>query len=301
MIVVILKGGLGNQMFQYALGLSLARKYSVPLVLDTTYLNDRTPRKNFTFRKYELNSFNINPKFTLLSRLSFILPIPLLWLSLSQFKARSLSVIGIRQYVRQVGNKLDLSVLDFGGNLTLEGYFQSEQYFENFKEDILRAFSFKNDASQNTNSLIQKITNEESVCLHVRRGDYVAFKNVATEMGILGIDYYTRAISVIKREKNISRIYIFSDDIPWCRSSLNFGDIPVTYEDEISISRQDGFRVMSAFRYFVIGNSTYSWWAAWIGSMRSSSRGGVVVAPSIWAEGGNTNTNDILPKSWIRV
>jgi hypothetical protein len=296
MIKVFLRGGLGNQMFQYALGIALAKRYNTDLVFDTTFLNDRTPRNGFTFRSYALGMFNVAPKFTFLSRISFRFPIPVLWLGLSQLIAHTLSFIGIRPYIRRHGDRLDFSVLKRGGNICIDGYFQSEQYFENAIDEVARAFTFKEPIPPELKTITDWMGIERGVCVHVRRGDYVSNPIVAQGLGVLGPDYYARAFEEMKRRINISRVYIFSDDIPWCKENLSFGNTPVTYEDAF-LDRKgfDGFRLMTHCQNFIIGNSTYAWWAAWLANA------GVVIAPSVWAKDGSVVSDEIIPRRWIRI
>ncbi len=300
MIVVILKGGLGNQMFQYALGVALSQKHNVSLTLDTTFLNDRTPRPNFTLRRYELGTFNAEPNFTLFSRLSFLLPVPLLWLGLSQVTARALSLVGIRPYVRQVGDGFDPSILNRGGNLTLDGYFQSERYFEACSDLIQKELSFRGEVTPEFEAAAGRMENGESLCLHVRRGDYVKNPVVTETMGVLGADYYTRAFGALREKTDISHVYVFSDDTEWCRANLSFGSIPVTYEGELPArTGPEAFRLMTHAKNFIIGNSSYSWWAAWLGT--KGKNGGFVVAPQTWSLSGGSARSEILPERWIRV
>src|SRR3989344_5417606 len=80
MVTVFLRGGLGNQMFQYAMGLTLAKRNKTELVLDTVHVQDRFPRRNFTYRTFDLDVFTLAPRFTLLSRVAKILPLPGVWL-----------------------------------------------------------------------------------------------------------------------------------------------------------------------------------------------------------------------------
>jgi len=300
MIVVILKGGLGNQMFQYALGLFLSKKYHVPLKLDATFLNDRTPRPHFTFRAYALDIFNLEPNFTFLSRLSFLLPLPILWLGLSQIKSRLLSILGIRPYVRQKNDAFDASLFDRGGNITVDGYFQSERYFAEAMPEVQNAFGFKEELPSELQSIAHRMENEESVCVHVRRGDYVSDSVVASSLGFIGAEFFDRALAELQKTKTISRIYLFSDDIPWCRANLSFGDLPVVYEDEFP-SKTSGqtFQLMTHAKHFIIGNSTYSWWAAWVGTREANS--GMVIAPALWARAEGIAGHDILPNQWIRI
>ncbi len=168
--------------------------------------------------------------------------------------------------------------IPFEPSLNINGFFQSERYFDDQKDIILGLLTPKVSYSINWNT----------TSIHVRRGDYV--NNGAYEQ--LGIDYYTRAMAVTKSKHYM----IFSDDISWCKkrfvgSQFTFseGKSPVT---DLSLQ--------SSCEHNIIANSSFSWWGAYL----NKNPGKIIVAPNKWF--GTTlvnthNTKDLVPSSWIKI
>ncbi len=144
MIQVILRGGMGNQMFEYAHGLALAKRYKTDLLIDTTFLMDRFPRpKRFVYRHYELDTFTLPPHFTGFSKISSAAPIPGVWLGLDFAAVGMRSLAGVRKLIREKeGWHFDPSVAGVGADVCLWGFWQSEKYFAEAKEEVAHAFTF---------------------------------------------------------------------------------------------------------------------------------------------------------------
>jgi hypothetical protein len=249
MIVVRLKGGTGNQMFQYAYGRALSLKKGETLGLDKNYLGSfATPRE------YTLDVFNIKAQLAKSYQIFF-------------------SMLTLRYF---------------------DGYWQSENYFKEFENEIRKDFKLKNSPAQNILDLAKEISSSDSLCLHVRRGDYVG--NAYHET--VDRKYYEQGLKYISERTAISRIYVFSDDIEWCKENMKF-DYPMTFVgDEYSGEKGEGhLYLMSACKNFLIPNSSFSWWAAWL----SESKNKIVVAPKKWFNDESVNTDDITPKEWIRI
>ena len=139
---------------------------------------------------------------------------------------------------------------------------------------------------------------EHPVCLNVRRGDFVSNPLMNVEHGVLGLDYYYGAINeIIQKEKDI-HIYIFSDDIEWCSNNLKF-DVPTTFVDHTYAGEKFSsyLLLMQTCRHFIIPNSTFGWWAAWLSNHSNKT----VIAPKRWFNDASRNTKDILPNSWIKL
>ncbi len=299
MVISILRGGLGNQMFQYAAGLNLALKNKTELVLDTTYLNDRFPRKEVTFRNYDMDIFSIAPRFTALSKASGRFPIPGLWLGLDLGLTRARDVLGIRRLVKEREDFIfDPSVLAAGPSTALWGHWQTEKYFEESKERIRREFHFKDELRGEAEEIRKKISASASVALHVRRGDYVAFKRVANDMGTADIEYYEKAVRyVAERVKNPS-FFVVSDDIEWCRENIK-PPFPTMYLTDASRGPKASYHLhlMSLCEHNIIANSTFSWWGAWLNMNPKK----IVVAPARWSASAEKKKLDIIPAGWTLI
>ena len=294
MIIVKLQGGMGNQMFQYATGRALSLKYGVPLGLDLSFLLDRTQRlnfHNFTFRNYDLDVFNIEAEIVPKSK------IPLvnrtfggsLGIYINYFKNIFFTLKGVEK-----GFNFDPSIFDLGHNVYLDGFWQSPKYFEGIKDIIRKDFVIKKELSQEVNNLMQEIKNSNSLCIHVRRGDYLnnSFHNV------IGKKYYNEGIEFIKEKTHIDNIYVFSDDIKWCEENMSFPYNTVFVGEKYAGAKAEGnLALMSACKYFIISNSTFSWWGAWLSDYKDK----IVIAPKQWFADATISNNDLIPQEWVRI
>lgn len=297
MIVVVLRGGLGNQMFQYAAGLSVALKYNMPLVLDTTILNDRLPRKDITFRDYDLDIFPIAQPFTRLSTIAHTIPIAGVWAAGDLALIKTRDVLHMRKLIiEKQDGVFDPAVLESGNNITLWGRWQSERYFAYYRDHVREAFRFKDALNGPAAEVGKAIQASASVSLHVRRGDYVRFKSMETLMGKTDVSYYDRAIAFIAERVDCPHFFIFSDDIAWCREHIK-PPFPTTYLDETTQGRKSSFhlQLMSLCKHNIIANSTFSWWGAWLNSNPDK----IVIAPQRWYHDISAAKQDIIPESWI--
>ena len=290
MIVIELQGGLGNQMFQYALGRHLSLINNTSLYLDTCYLNDRKPKKNFTFRTFDLDIFNIaasiapvgiSKKYGL-TKPAFIKLINRI------IQPKPLSFIAEKKFT------FDATVLHLPDNVYLNGYWQSEKYFITIQEIIRKDFSLKLPLPVHVQKLQSVIENSNAVCLHVRRGDFVKVKM----HGTLGIDYYGKAARLMCEKITNPIFYIFSDDISWCKKNIVLPGNIVYIADEFAAEKSRGhFSLMIACKHFIIPNSSFGWWAAWLNTNPDK----IVMAPKVWFHNSNWDTKDILPLNWIRL
>jgi hypothetical protein len=178
--------------------------------------------------------------------------------------------------------------------LALYGLWQSEEYFRDVG-DVLRA-----DLQPRPGpfpELERQMRQTESVAVHIRRGDYLTA--VGRQFGFVGLDYYQRAIADLRADLASPHFYVFSDDIDWVACHLRV-DAPHT------LVRPDGgsepadhedFRLMRACRHFIVANSTFSWWAAWL----ADGPGKIVIAPRRWYRDDPEGhlTRDLLPSGWM--
>ena len=298
MITVFLRGGLGNQMFQYALGLHLARRNNTGLQIDTVFLNDRLPRSQFTYRTYDLDIFDIKPKFTALSKISGTISFPGLWLGLDLGLMGAQDVFGFRKMViedEREGYVFDPNVLQAGSNVLLYGRWASEKYFREIADEVQSAFRFSRPLGGEAKKLAVKIDACNSISLHVRRGDYLLPKYAKT-YGSTDLAYYERAVHYMLAHVPDARLFVISDDPAWSAENLKFS-IPATYLDYASAGPKNIFHMelMSRCKHHIIMNSSFSWWGAWL----NRNPGKIVVAPKIWDIG--KDSSDATPESWARL
>jgi hypothetical protein len=298
MIKVFLRGGLGNQMFQYAAGLNLAKKNNTELVLDTVHLQDRTPRKNFSYRDYDLGIFTFRQRFTLLSHIAKAIPIPAVWLGFDMAAAKVRDLLGLEKFISEKSERFDPAILDASGNIFLFGRWQSENYFKDIRGEVRSAFHFRIPLEGEAKEIGEKIGAVNSVSLHVRRGDFAAFENVTTLMGDTNLSYYASAATYIAERFKNPEFFIFSDDIEWCKQNIKLS-FPTTYVSSASEGPKASFHLelMALCKHNIIANSTFSWWGAWLNNNPEK----IVVAPKQWYADGRAGAEDIVPERWIRI
>lgn len=284
-------------MFQYALGLNLAKKNRCPLVLDSVFLRDRFPRRNFAYRTYDMDIFAIDASFTVLSDAANSFPVPGVWLGLDMVGILARRVSGSQILIREKTKVFDPSVLAAHGDILLYGRWQSEEYFADIADDVRTTFRFRHPLEGEAETLAEKIVALDSVSLLVRRGDYVTFKNMEQRMGATDIAYYDRAAKYIGERVTAPHFFVFSDDIQWCKTNVKI-PFPTSYVDDTSRGPKAAFHLelMSLCKHNVITNSTFSWWGAWL----NKNPGKIVIAPKQWYANPLIREN-IVPARWIKI
>ena len=297
MIVVRLKGGLGNQMFQYAAGRELQRRNGGELALDLTLLLDRYPRKNVVFRDYNLDIFPIQPRFTLLSHLARHLPVPLLYMRGASALTRLQDWVGSQRYI-SVYVGFYAEVMEARGNIYLDGYWQSPKYFEGSEDVLRREFVVKQPLSPQGEQVAARMAATDSICVNVRRTDYVTVQSSIDVHGFVGKEYYERGIAAIAPRLANPHIFLTSDDVPWCKENLRF-DYPTTVlgQEYKGYKFGEELTLMARCKHFLIPNSSFAWWAAWLGSSQDK----IVVCPKHWFRESKIDSSDLVPPQWIRV
>lgn len=287
MVIVKLMGGLGNQMFQYAMGRRLAEKHKTVLKLDTTFLLDRTFRKNFTFRNFDLQIFNIQENIASIQEIK----------SHYNILKRGISKLypncNLNSYVKEKKNDFDSTIINLGDNFYLDGYWASEKYFKDIEPIIREEFSFKNSISS---KITETIASTDSICIHIRRGDYISNPVINKKMGVMDMGYYKKGLAYICERIENPNIFVFSDDMNWVKTNLKF-DFPTTYVDFNNAGTNEDMRLMSLCKHNIIANSTFSWWGAWLNNNEKK----IVVAPEKWFNDGNSLSGDLIPSQWNKM
>jgi hypothetical protein len=292
MIIVKLQGGLGNQMFQYAFGLSISKKLSAPLYLDLSFFKQR---HELTPRKYELDRFNDLIKIAgdkLLNR--FLCP------SLIQKIFNRTGIHGTTIY-RENSLRFNNNVSEVKSSVYFEGFFQNEQYFIAEEDLIRQTFVFKSPLNQESQRVADILMHQpNTVSIHVRRGDYVNSSVTNDLHGVCSANYYLNAIELIKSKINDPVFYFFSDDPEWVFHQLipKVDNARLVSHNQQADSWQD-MALMCKCRHHIIANSSFSWWSAWLNPDKQK----IVIAPEKWF---NTVTayfdaDNITPPKWIRL
>jgi len=258
MIIVQATDGLGNQLFQYAIGRRLSILHKTPLFIDRSHFI------NFKHRNFSLYNFKTNfEEVTNYKKLAIKRPISVLKLKSGYFTK-----------IEEKGrSKIDIG--EFTANSFLSGYWQDETYFKNIRNILLEEIQIKTQLkSEAFNYFENKIKNSHAVSIHFRRGDFLEGKNKNIFL-ILKMEYYKRAIELIKSRISNPQFFIFSDDIDWAKNNIDFLDNPVYVDSSGELKDYEELILMSHCRHNIIANSTFSWWAGWL----NQNSGKIVIQP----------------------
>ncbi len=291
MIVTTLKGGLGNQMFQYASARRLALRHKTKLFMDLSWFYEASQVD--THRFYELDCFKLDQKFK--KRPSFVVAEPDPSLKVRAYKyTKGLVKPRLQPYIEKT-HQFDKAVLDLPNNVYLDGYWQNEKYFIDIRDRLLEDFDFKQSPSRKNQLLIEQIGNSNAVSLHVRRGDYAADKATNAFHGLVELDYYQKAIELMSKKLKQPHFFVFSDEPAWCKKNLKLG-FPTTYVSGNKSGFED-MRLMTHCAHHITANSSFSWWGAWLNPKADK----IVIAPKRWFNDPSMGKAEIVPESWIKL
>jgi hypothetical protein len=294
MVITRLKGGIGNQMFQYAAGRRLAFFNNVPLKLDIV-----SDRNVATPRPYNLHVFNILEEWATPDEITRLKGQPARTCLLARLISRiSSQPRHVSSFVVERHFQFDPEILNLPGNAYLEGYWQSEKYFKDCEDVIRRELSVKIPMNQPNEEMAHRIAGEASpVSIHVRRGDYVSDAGTNRYHGTCSLDYYRNAVDRVCGSAPGSHFFVFSDDIGWVKENVRLRQ-PVTYVDFNDDKKNyEDLRLMSLCKHHIIANSSFSWWGAWLNQNPDK----IVIAPKKWFNDPSINIADLIPGSWIRL
>ena len=291
MIIVKLIGGLGNQMFQYAAGRYLAHLHQTELLFDVSYLK-KDPKGAYTKRELELNVFNTELK---IATESDIREFKIEYSNkITRTIQRNFPFLFSHLYAAESGSGYQRMFSSFPKNTYLDGFWQSEKYFKEIESLIKAEFQLKEALNETNKHYLNLNNNCQSVSMHIRRGDYVS-GSVTHSHTVCNNDYYIKALNEIKNTCTDVEVFVFSDDLDWCKANLKI-DSTVHYVDA---NQKYNFHLdmylMSHCKHNIIANSSFSWWAAWLNQHKNK----IVVAPKNWFADKSLNTKDLIPTSWI--
>jgi len=281
MIIIKLKGGLGNQMFQYATGISLAMKNADELFIDNgeyEKINRDIPRN------YELSGFDITSNIATQKQIDSVL---------NPFS--KISHLFNQKILRKFYRDYHSEIMKQKGNIHLDGFFQSEKYFENIRPTILREFSLKNPIPNQ--NLLEEIENNNSISIHIRRGDYIKNKETNSYHGTCSKEYYESAIKNIKSQFPDAVFYFFSDDIKWVKENFDIDGNATKIGTDEDHSNPEELILMSKCKHNIIANSSFSWWAAWLNQNPNK----IVIAPKKWVNKVPNPHPNITPETWTKL
>lgn len=290
MIVVRLKGGLGNQLFQYASALSLAMNKKLPLRMDVSFYKEQK------LRGYKLRELNIDYSEKIIDS---ELPVTIKVIR-NRYVNKTLRKLGLRHivcsqnYIACLDEMPSLESINPCKNYYLDGYYQSEKYFSDQRENLLHQLTPKYDAEPEYEQILQLIRNCNSVAVHVRRGDFATQKDrtVGKQHYLLGERYYQNTLNYMANKVSSPEFFWFSDDIDWVKE--NFGNRTDFHFVHLNTTHLDidELMLMKNCKHIITANSTFSWWAAWINENENA----IKVCPA--RRYGNI---DMIPGNWVKI
>lgn len=301
MIIIRISGGLGNQMFQYALGRALAIKNNTDLFLD---LSGLVTKPGEAPRHFSLDIFNT--KYKVATKDDFVA------LGIANPAGQTLPLRAKRYIKRAVESLLPLEkrkviieprfsfvpeIARLSDNHYLSGVWQSEKYFKSVEKELRNDFTFKEKITGDFANIAKMIQNSDSVCINVRRADYVTDPKIRSKLGFVGKKYYENAVSFMQKRSSDARFFVFSDDMDWCKENLDF--IPNVFfvsHEHAGKSFGNYLQLMSLSRHYIIPNSTFAWWAVWL----NVNPGKIVTAPKKWFAS-DLDDSDLVQSDWIRM
>ena len=283
MLVVNVKGGLGNQMFQYAIYTQLQRQGKL-VFLDYSKIAGEMKELNRTtiFDDFVLDrDYHVHRMEGFLGKLQ------------SRFLIRVFRKL-TRRFVEKEESRFDPNAFELKLGY-LDGYWQSERYFEGCEGELRKRFQFKKELSAENEQILKKIRSTECpVSIHVRLGDYNTSENSALFGNICTQAYYDNAVKHIANKYQNPTFFVFSNEPQKAVEILNIPSAVIVDVNDEKSAWSDMY-LMSQCHHNIIANSSFSWWGAWLNENKDK----VVIAPQRWLN--TKEAGDICPKSWIRV
>ena len=294
-LTVRLAQGIGNQLFMYANAYSLSKSYNYQLFIDNTsgYF-----KKKDQLRTYELNNFlleeNLATADLKFDTYSKYLKRKIL-INLDKFRNhRSFILENKDSYKKTFFRKVNLD--NYSNKLFLEGHFECEKYFYEYKDDLKKMFKVKNNLLENNNLYIKDIKNNNSVSICIRQNRYSEGRLKNNDKSLIftkdTIDYIYRAITYIKQKIDNPKFFIWSNDFKNLREHFNEKDY-VFVENSINKSLND-FHLFNFTKHFIVGPTSFHWWGAWLNNNPNK----ICLRPK---NINPSNNNDFWPNEWISI
>ncbi|TRZ52980.1 alpha-1,2-fucosyltransferase [bacterium] len=289
MIIVKLMGGIGNQMFQYAMGRCLSLRKEEKMKLD------KTGFETDELREYNLNHFNIVESFATAEEKKpfkkYQRKPGKMWYWYNHTIADS------SKYAIDELFYFQPNILQLKGPVYLDGYWQTEKYFKEYEDIIRQDFTLKKEPTGKDMEIAKQILETNAVSVHVRRSDYVSNPVNANYFGTFGPEYYREAERIISKKIANPHFFVFSDDAEWVKKNIFFKS-KTTYVNHNDASKNYAdLWLMSLCKHHIIPNSSFGWWGAWLN--RNPNK--IVIAPKKWIQKPSVNTKDVIPDSWITI
>ena len=315
MIIIKIYEGIGNQMFQYAYARRQSLRYAIPfkvyrvnkpeIDLEQTHWTDFEKRKyrivrrwyenDSIHREYMLDQFNIQENRATEIEVYDIINcngknvIDYKW---NVLKNKILPYYNKSVVRESLDSCFDKNLLKTKHDCYLEGYYTSELYFQDIAETIKKDFELKAQPSDFNKDKMQKMQQCNSVCISIRRGDFVH----NPKHNVCSMDYFKAAIRYLSVKIKDPYFYVFSDDNEWVKNNFTT-EYPHEFVSHNFPQFIEDFRLMQSCKHHIIPNSTFSWWAAWLAEKADS----IIIAPEKWLHSNTIDSSKVVPERWIKI
>lgn len=285
MIIIGISGGLGNQMFQFALYKKF-KQLEKDVKIDLSFYNTKQELRKFELenifeidyalasrhecKKLGVNSYNISDK-----------------IYEKIFKTKDFF------YLEDIDKGFQPEIFSLE-DAYLSGYWQNEKYFIDIRKEIINTYHFPPIENHYVKTLQNNIENSESVAVHIRRGDYLDEQNYKVYGNICTIDYYKKAIKYMEERCDSPEFFIFSNDQQWVKERFSQDNITVVEDVKDKMDYEDMY-LMSRCKHNIIANSSFSWWSAWLNQNNAK----IVISPAKWFN--NHKVTEPICSDWIKV
>lgn len=291
MKIVKIKGGLGNQLFQYAFGRMLEEKYHECVKYDLHQYKQKFNEIN----NLKLSSFQTRMEEASEAEISRYCKIKMSGNPHSRgYRAKIIlnKMLCPQKYYFET-DRLFRDVNKLNKFDYFDGYWQCERYFLEIRNTLLDEIRILNMSSK-TIDTISKMENENAVFVGIRRPYSFESKKMKKTLNDIGtnLEYYEKAIKYIKKRVSDPVFYIFSNDIEWVKENFKVDCNMVFRTKQMQTSDEEELMIMSSCKHAILSNSTFNWWGAWL--IQNDEK--MVLVPQHWQR----NKNDIIPDNWIK-
>lgn len=288
MKIIKFHGGLGNQMFQYCFYKRMMLE-SDEVLADTSFFKKVKAHNGLEIER--LFNIKLNKIDKKIERFLFSKN------KITKLKRSILKKINRFKVYTYFDTVYDESIIINPKKYSFyEGYWQSEKYFKTIEDIIRKKIIFPEIVEEKNLKILKNIQEENSISIHVRRGDYVGHPQLD---GLAPVEYYEKAIEYLKKKIENPKFFIFSNDLSWCKENLPLKENEYeVVEGNTGNNSYIDMQLMSLCKHNIIPNSSFSWWGAWLNKNPQK----IVIAPERWfTKESKFLYGDIVPKEWIKL
>ena len=292
LVVSELTGGLGNQIFQYAAGFAAARRAGAKFALDLRHydvVNPSLPPRPFAMSRFALTAGPMTPLERLRVDYSRLAGSPRRLLRLlGKMPGYRMPIL----FDRAQGDDERLHRLSTSAYLV--GVWQTEKLFGDHRNELLEELTFRTPPSPPNAEVIARMRGRTAISVHFRRTDYLG-PNM--QLRPASMNYYRRALALTGEAYPDAAYFVFTDDPDWVRANAVLPERHMVVTHNTGVDDGEDMRLMANCDHFIIANSSFSWWGAWLGRHPDKR----VIAPATWYPGGHGSEADLVPERWTRV